>query len=132
MKGGECPSKDTNSKQRAKFVNYDVKSGFRSNYKEVLEGWLKYKNMNELVTVALGGSTSFDIYPTGWDKTYALRHFPKEEWEVYFVGDRCYPNGNDYEIYKALEPEGRAFSTGSPEETVEIIDTHLLRLIPTE
>lgn len=54
------------------------------------------------VTVKLGGETSFDIFPHGWDKTFALSYFP--EYEVYFLGDRCGENGNDKEIFDVLQP----------------------------
>ena len=79
------------------------------------------------VTVKLGGNTSFDIFPNGWDKTFALNHFDGPNWTFWFVGDRCSPTGNDYEIFSALKDTGRAFEVGTPEETVEIIDFHILR-----
>jgi phosphomannomutase len=81
------------------------------------------------VTIKLGGDTSFDIYPYGWDKRYALKHFPESDWDVFFVGDRCHPDGNDYEIYEHLRPLGRSFETSGPEETIEIIDIYLHKLI---
>ena len=31
--------------------------------------------MNERLQIKLCGETSFDIYPRGWDKTFALQHF---------------------------------------------------------
>jgi phosphomannomutase len=127
-----CPiGRNANHSERRQFITMDKMYRIRNKF--LMEFKRSMFSMDiDNIEIKLAGDTSFDIFPKGWDKTYALKHFPKEEWEVYFVGDRCYPNGNDYEIYKDLEPEGRAFSTGSPEETVEIIDTHLLRLIPTE
>ena len=70
-----------------------------------------------------------DIFPEGWDKTYVLKHFPESDWDVFFVGDRCSPSGNDWELYNHLQPLGRSFETSGPEETVEIIDIHLHRLV---
>ena len=81
------------------------------------------------VTIKLGGDTSFDIYPEGWDKRYALKHFPESDWDVFFVGDRCHPDGNDFEIYEHLRPLGRSFETSGTEETIEIIDVYLHKLI---
>jgi len=83
----------------------------------------------EDVTIKLGGDTSFDIYPLGWDKRYALKHFPESDWDVFFVGDRCSLDGNDYEIFEHLRPIERSFETSGPEETIEIIDIHLYRLL---
>jgi phosphomannomutase len=71
------------------------------------------------VMVALGGETSFDIYPTGWDKTYALKHF--QDYTCWFVGDRCGEGGNDKEIYDLLNKKGRAFWTRNTENTAGII-----------
>jgi len=52
------------------------------------------------------------VFPKGWDKTYCLRYLEDYE-SVHFFGDKCYPGGNDYEIYesprtighKVLDPE---------------------------
>ena len=68
----------------------------------------------------LGGDTSIDIYPKGWDKTYALRHFSGST--VWFIGDRCTGAGNDKELYDALKKEERAFETSGPAKTVELIE----------
>ena len=81
---------------------------------------LEQKGLLKKVTIKLGGDTSFDIYPKGWDKTYGLKHF--SNWDVWFVGDRCYPDGNDYEIYKECCKKDQGFITSGPEQTVEIID----------
>ena len=63
--------------------------------------------------------TSFDIYPVGWDKTYAFNNFEKYK-EVYFVGDRCNPTGNDYEAYLLAGEKG--FKTRDPSQTINIIN----------
>jgi phosphomannomutase len=73
------------------------------------------------ITVALGGSTSFDIYPNGWDKTYVLRHL-EEFKNVYFVGDRCKDGGNDKALYDVLRKTNTSFETESPKQTMEIIE----------
>jgi phosphomannomutase len=75
---------------------------------------------------ALGGQTSIDIYPKGWDKTYALGHYPDHK--SWFVGDKCEPGENDYHIYKEVSKSGRAFKTSGPEETIEIIDVIIKNL----
>ena len=78
------------------------------------------------VTIALGGATSFDIYPTGWDKTYALNHY--KNYEVFFVGDRCEKGGNDWHIYEQLKDDGNSYTTSGPRETVKIIDQIIEKL----
>ena len=66
------------------------------------------------IECVLGGSTSIDIYPEGWDKTHCLQHV--EGAEVWFWGDRCELGGNDYTLYKKLGPGVRSFSVNSPKE----------------
>ena len=104
-------------KERKKFGKFDRKYSFRRRVLNELRSELTSATIDN-VTVKLGGETSFDIYPTGWDKTYSLRYF--ENSNVWFVGDRAQtPKGNDYEIYKACEP--RSYHTSGPEKTVSII-----------
>ena len=43
------------------------------------------------LTFSIGGQISFDIFPHGWDKTYALRHVEDEGFEeIHFFGDKTY------------------------------------------
>jgi len=103
---------------------YGIRSTFIHKFKQIM-----LQNQIHDAKIKLAGDTSFDIYPIGWDKTYALNHFPSTDWDVFFVGDRCYPDGNDYEIYEFLKPLGRSFETKDPEDTIEIIDIELYRLL---
>lgn len=121
-----CPiGRNADSFERKEFEALDKLYRIRNMYLEFLTKELNEQQI-EVVT-KLGGNTSFDIYPPGWDKTFALRHFNKEHWKFWFVGDRCGINGNDYELFTLLKDKGRSFETGSPEETVEIIDLHILK-----
>lgn len=121
-----CPSgRSATTQEREHFKALDKLYGIRKKYIATLNEQCQKNEID--VVVKLGGDTSFDIYPPGWDKTYALRHFDKNEWNFWFVGDRCGLDGNDYEIFNFLKPSGRSYETGSPEETVEIIDFHILR-----
>jgi len=82
--------------------------------------------LSKRLTVKLGGSTSFDIYPEGWDKSYVLKHFPSDV--VWFVGDRCDPMGNDFEIYEALKPFGRSMKVMSCDQTPGLVDEIIMNL----
>ena len=75
-----------------------------------------FKSSEIQATVALGGSTSFDIYPVGWDKTYVLRHVNQDT--AWFLGDKCAEGGNDFELFKTLSRKNRAFSVVSPADTI--------------
>ena len=116
-----CPvGRNANHEERAAFVEYDKLTNFRNDLKNVIEEWFEENKLSNELTVALGGSTSFDIYPTGWDKTYALKRFPEKL--CWFVGDKCQPGGNDQHLYDELKPMGRSFETKNPTETIEIIE----------
>ena len=43
------------------------------------------------LTYSIGGKISFDVFPYGWDKTYALGRVADEEFEeIHFFGDKTY------------------------------------------
>jgi len=110
--------------QREAFIRSDEKEDLRHRYAASMRSLIKERAIP--VTVALGGSTSLDIYPNGWDKTYALRHYPG--WEVYFAGDRCEKGGNDWHLYEALKDLGRSFHIKTTEETIDVIDNFISSL----
>ena len=121
-----CPiGRNAQQPERDIFKALDNLYGIRKDYLDKLQNYASAAKIE--ITAKLGGNTSFDIFPVGWDKTFALNHFDGLNWTFWFVGDRCSPTGNDYEIFSALKDTGRAFEVGSPEETVEIIDFHILR-----
>lgn len=115
-----CPiGRDADNSQRRIFEELDKEKGIREKLKENFQMYLT----NYVVggTIALGGSTSFDIYPNGWDKTYVLRHLEEYD-EIYFIGDRCREGGNDKALYDALSVKPkRAFETTNTDQTREII-----------
>lgn len=114
-----CPiGRKANNKQRSYFKKFDKKVKLRNQSFSRLRIKLDSANMQD-ITLKFGGDTSFDIYPKGWDKTYALRHFSDKT--VWFVGDRARsPKGNDYEIFQACG--WRSFHTKGPEQTKSIIE----------
>jgi len=114
-----CPiGREADRASRTWFESFDSRNNFREGILALLK--LRLMTLRVPLVAKLGGSTSFDIYPHGWDKTYALNHFPDDT--VWFVGDRCMPSGNDYEIYEALRPYGRSFRVENHEETPGVID----------
>lgn len=112
-----CPiGRNAQPEDRQFFVDYD--KSFSPTLREGLLNRLRhYASLTRIdnLTIKLGGDTSFDIFPQGWDKTFCLQHFP--DYIHWFVGDRCGPNGNDKELYDLLKPKERAFVTTGPDET---------------
>ena len=75
---------------------------------------------------SIGGQISFDVFPTGWDKTYCLRHIESEKdisgveyKRILFFGDKTSKGGNDYEIYEDERTEGH--SVENPEDTMRLL-----------
>ena len=114
-----CPiGRDAADYERSEFIKVDEESSLRLKYKDLIQVCAAIKGID--ITVALGGSTSLDIYPNGWDKTYGLKHYPDHE--AYFVGDKCQPGGNDWHLYDKLKSSGRSYETKNCSNTIQIIN----------
>jgi len=111
-----CPiGRDASDNMRKRFIGLDYAFDLRINFMDQL----KTRPMFHSKTVIkLGGQTSFDIYPTGWDKSYVFKNFQDFE-RIYFIGDKCEPMGNDYEGYVAAGELG--IRTDGPETTCRIL-----------
>ncbi|GMF08885.1 unnamed protein product [[Candida] boidinii] len=78
------------------------------------------------LTYSIGGQISFDVFPTGWDKTYCLQHVADEGFDtIHFFGDKAYQGGNDWEIYSDDRTIGHAVK--SPQDTIDIL-TEIFKL----
>ncbi|KAL1762591.1 eukaryotic phosphomannomutase [Schizophyllum commune] len=102
--------------ERHDFEKYDKVHGVRAAFVKVLQE--KFADLS--LTFSIGGQISFDVFPTGWDKTYALRHVEDEQFEeIHFFGDKTYKGGNDHEIYE--DPRTIGHSVTSPADTISIL-----------
>jgi phosphomannomutase len=125
-----CPiGRNATPEQRKEFAVFDKEHNFRKRWMGNIKTKTCLRCPNK-IDIKLGGETSFDIYPIGWDKTYGLKHFP--DYECWFVGDRCFPGGNDYEIYDKLSADGRAFMTSGTIETGKIIREQIIPILKGE
>ncbi|KAJ3075585.1 Phosphomannomutase [Quaeritorhiza haematococci] len=102
--------------ERCDFEKYDKEHNIRPKMVEVLK-----ENFADLdLTYSIGGQISFDVFPTGWDKTYCLRHLKDEPFTtIHFFGDKTFKGGNDFEIYTHEKVTGH--SVTSPEDTARIL-----------
>lgn len=103
--------RNCSQKERCEFEQYDSKSKIRERFVAVL----KEKFPEYGLTFSIGGQISFDVFPTGWDKTYALQ-FVDHIKEIHFFGDKTYEGGNDFEIYESPRTIGHSVKT--PDETM--------------
>ncbi|GIK06830.1 hypothetical protein Aspvir_002482 [Aspergillus viridinutans] len=106
--------------ERNEFEAYDKEHHIRSD----MVNALKKEFPDYGLTYSIGGQISFDVFPTGWDKTYCLRHVEAEKeitgveyTTIHFFGDKCFPGGNDYEIYS--DPRTIGHSVHGPEDTMQ-------------
>ncbi|ODV96479.1 hypothetical protein PACTADRAFT_49817 [Pachysolen tannophilus NRRL Y-2460] len=106
--------RNASTQERADFEKFDKESGVRKTMVQALK-----KNFADLgLTYSIGGQISFDVFPTGWDKTYCLQHVANEGFnEIHFFGDKAYEGGNDWEIYSDSRTIGHAVT--SPEDTAK-------------
>lgn len=108
--------RDADHAMRQQFQEIDT--GLRIRLKARLDEELTSGGIHTVKT-SLGGSTSIDIYPKGWDKTYCLNHIdPKST--IYFVGDKCKMGGNDYELF--VDDRTISYESSGPDMTCSIID----------
>ena len=119
-----CPiGRNATLEQRSAWVELDKKYMIRKSFVKILENKFEHSR----IKFKIGGQTSIDIFPCGWDKTYVFNNFDADNCDFYFVGDSCTENGNDYEIYKQVKKfndttQQRSFKTKGPETTRKIIE----------
>jgi len=127
-----CPiGRNALAKDREVWVQIDKKHRIRECF---ISSFNKAYDSN-LITIKLGGETSFDIYPSGWNKTFPLDKEPFLSYQsIYFAGDRCYESGNDEELYEHLKnkKECDAFQVNNPEETIKLINKILTQEVKSE
>lgn len=104
--------RNCSKEERDSFEVYDQEHLIRSTMVKDLQE--KFGDMG--LVFSIGGQISFDVFPDGWDKRYALKHLEKEKIpNIFFFGDKTFKGGNDYEIYSDARTKGYAVT--SPVET---------------
>lgn len=117
-----CPiGRDASQLHRKRFIGLDYAFDIRINCLNQLKTRPLFHSKT---VIKLGGQTSFDIYPKGWDKSYVFKNFEGFE-RIYFIGDKCEPMGNDYEGYVAAGNYG--IQSKGPESTCRILSKILRR-----
>jgi len=119
-----CPiGRSSSKKERKLFVDLDKKISIRDEMIRILSSYLsEYQFDLSKITIAKGGQTSLDIFPRGWDKTFAFDRYEEDISQMWFVGDACEEGQNDYEIYQALKAHEQSFKTSGADKTIIILD----------
>ncbi|KAI4204602.1 MAG: hypothetical protein LQ348_001261 [Seirophora lacunosa] len=107
-------------RERNDFEAYDKAHQIREKFVAALKE--KFSDFD--LTFSIGGQISFDVFPTGWDKTHCLQHIKGEKEisgvdykTIHFFGDKTSRGGNDYEIYEDERTVGH--SVRNPEDTMK-------------
>lgn len=116
------PGRDASNDIRQEFEELDRETSVRKILLSQIRGDLSSEGIHN-VDCTLGGYTSIDIYPTGWDKTYCLSHLETYD-TITFVGDKCVKPGNDYTIFESLKPN--SYMTKNVDQTLDIIHNTLV------
>ena len=122
------PGRNATKKERKIFSERDVKFKIRQRLIAKVSEHLNASIFSKL-EFKIGGEISIDILPRGWNKTYCMNYLPSEWSKIYFLGDRCLPGQNDYEIYNLIKgkKEGKSFIV---EDYTEFKD--VMKVITTE
>ena len=104
--------RNCNREERLEFAKLDQKYEIRKKMIDELKKNFAHLNLK----YSIGGQISIDVFPQGFDKTFALRYLQNKNYKkIYFFGDNTNEGGNDYEIFK--HPDTLGFSTKNPEDT---------------
>jgi phosphomannomutase len=115
--------RNASTEERNEFQRYDAEAGVRAKLVDTLR-----KEFPDFgLTYSIGGQISFDVFPTGWDKTYCLQHVENEAKReggvhyttIHFFGDKTMKGGNDYEIYE--DPRTIGHSVKDPADTLQML-----------
>ena len=103
--------------QRNMYYEWDKKSKERSRIAKKVE-----QEFPEL-EAKVGGQISIDIQPKGYNKSQASKWVRENiDKDITFIGDKCTPSGNDYDIYKdVLDNGGTSLSVTGPEQTILLL-----------
>jgi len=100
--------------ERNDYEKFDLAHNIRKNMVSAMKE--EFDDLN--LTFSIGGQISFDVFPTGWDKTYCLQFLDEKDYdEIHFFGDKTFEGGNDFEIFSHDRTVGHTVE--SPEDTKE-------------
>ncbi len=114
--------RNANKLERKQYNSWDKISKEREKIANYIN--LNYPTLN----ASVGGSISVDIIEENHDKGQII-HFLENAGatKIIFVGDRCYPGGNDWGVIRELKKSNIAFEwyqVSGPQETLALLRTN--------
>jgi len=111
--GGDC-----SMEERTFFSEFDKINKIREKMVKILKKNFESYNID----IMIGGQIGLVIHPKGWDKTYVFKIINIEEYdEIFFFGDRCEPNGNDYPLYS--HPKIKGYHVKDENHTLSLLES---------
>jgi len=111
--------RNANPEERSDYNNWDNINNERVKMVSFINE--KYVDLE----ASIGGSISIDIIQKGCDKGQVVHHLQGLGAEkIVFVGDRCFPGGNDYGIIRELKNTDIAFewyNVSGPNDTFKLV-----------
>ena len=111
--------RNANQEQRSEYNKWDNLNGERAHIANFIN------NNFPTLEASIGGSISIDIIEQGCDKGQVIHHLENAgATKIVFVGDRCFPGGNDYGIVRELKKSDLSFewyNVSGPEDTLRLI-----------
>lgn len=104
--------RNCSQEERDAFEKYDLEHGIRKQFVEALRR--EFANLD--LCYSIGGQISFDVFPSGWDKTYCLQFVKDDYDEIHFFGDKTFQGGNDFEIFES--PDTIGHTVNGPADTI--------------
>jgi phosphomannomutase len=109
--------------EREEFNELDKKHDYREDLIKNIKKELG--DIADEFNFSIGGQISFDMFPKGWDKTFALQFVENKYEKIYFFGDMVHQGGNDYEIFHDERVIG--FKVNDYMETIYIVNDLFLQ-----
>jgi len=114
--------RNATQKEREEYNKWDNKKKEREAIADFINR--SYPTLNATV----GGSISIDIIEEGRDKGQIINHLENQgATKIVFVGDKCFPGGNDYGIIRELEKTNLTYEwyqVYNPKETLSLLRTN--------
>ena len=114
--------RNANAEERSHYNKWDNINGERLEIAEAINK--NYPTLN----ASVGGSISIDIIEEGKDKGQVINYIENAgATKIVFVGDKCFPGGNDFGIIRELKKSDLAFEwyqVGNPKETLALLRTN--------
>lgn len=111
--------RNANSEERLEYTKWDNQNLERKKIVDFINK--NYPTLN----ASIGGSISIDVIEEGRDKGQIINYLENAgATKVVFVGDKCFPGGNDWGIVRELEKTDLAFEwyqVSGPQDTLALL-----------